>query len=90
LDVTLTSLSVIAAHLSLAASGATLPPPGDQVKEWPLVGEKLYASWSAAASNLEGWLEANHEQVEAFALEHVLEFTARGEGPAFMAGFPEP
>jgi predicted PurR-regulated permease PerM len=31
-----------------------LPPPGDQVRGWPLVGEQLYAAWSAAAANLEG------------------------------------
>jgi predicted PurR-regulated permease PerM len=50
---------------SLQSGEFHLPPPGDQVKEWPLVGEKLYTSWSAAASNLGGWLEANNEQVEA-------------------------
>jgi len=50
---------------SLEAGEFQLPPPGDGVKEWPLVGEKLYASWSAAASNLEGWLETNHDQVQS-------------------------
>ena len=49
---------------SVEAGEFALPPPGDQVKNWPFVGEELYASWSAAASNFEGWLEANHEQVE--------------------------
>lgn len=50
---------------SLQAGEFRLPPPGDQVKEWPLVGERLYASWSEAASNLEDWLEDNHEQVQS-------------------------
>lgn len=38
-------------------------PPNESVKEWPLVGEKLYANWASAASNLEGWLEEHHELV---------------------------
>lgn len=42
-----------------------LPPPGDKVKDWPLVGDKLYASWSAASQNIEGWLEAHNDQVQA-------------------------
>ena len=49
---------------SVESGEFVLPPPGDQVKDWPLVGEKVYATWSAAAANFEGWLEANHEQVE--------------------------
>ena len=30
-----------------------IPPPTENVKEWPLVGEKIYAVWSGAANNLE-------------------------------------
>ena len=50
---------------ALQSGQVEIPPPGDQVKDWPLVGEKLYSSWSAASQNLEGWLEANAEQVNA-------------------------
>jgi predicted PurR-regulated permease PerM len=31
----------------------TIPPPSENVKEWPVIGEKLYANWQAASSNLE-------------------------------------
>ena len=33
-----------------------LPAPTESVKEWPAVGEKVYAVWSSAATNLEGTL----------------------------------
>jgi len=39
-------------------------PPNEQVKDWPLVGEQIYAQWSAAAVNFEAWLESNHETVK--------------------------
>ena len=29
-----------------------IPPPGEAVKDWPLVGEKVYAIWAEASSNL--------------------------------------
>jgi predicted PurR-regulated permease PerM len=40
-------------------------PPNESVKDWPLVGNKVYAQWSAAAANFEGWLESNHEMVKS-------------------------
>jgi predicted PurR-regulated permease PerM len=39
-------------------------PPDEKVKDWPLVGDKIYAQWSAAAENFEDWLENNHEMVK--------------------------
>lgn len=40
-----------------------IQPPNESVKDWPLVGDKVYAQWSAAAVNFEAWLESNHEMV---------------------------
>jgi predicted PurR-regulated permease PerM len=31
----------------------TIPPPTEKVKEWPLIGEKLYETWQNASVNLE-------------------------------------
>ena len=41
-----------------------IAPPNESVKDWPLVGERVYAHWSSAASNFEGWLKANNEMVK--------------------------
>ena len=30
----------------------TIPPPTEKVKEWPIVGDKLYDTWYAASDNL--------------------------------------
>jgi len=51
-----------------AASGTfSVPPPDASVQEWPIIGERIYASWSLASTNLESWLSKNYEQVEALA-----------------------
>jgi predicted PurR-regulated permease PerM len=33
-----------------------IPPPAENVQEWPLIGEKLYTNWSSASSNLEDFI----------------------------------
>lgn len=40
------------------------PPPADQVKDWPLIGEKTYDAWSAFHENLASAFEKYNEQVK--------------------------
>ena len=42
----------------------TIPPPSASVKDWPLVGEKLFNAWSLASTNLEDALVQFKPQVE--------------------------
>lgn len=44
-----------------------VPPPTQNVKEWPLVGEKAYSLWSSAADNLENTLMTFKPQVKEYA-----------------------
>jgi predicted PurR-regulated permease PerM len=37
---------------SYDAGTFSIPPPSENVKEWPLVGEKLYGIWLAASDNI--------------------------------------
>lgn len=43
-----------------------IPPPPESVAQWPLVGERISAFWSLAASNLEAAVEALSPQLKAF------------------------
>lgn len=40
-----------------------IPPPTDQVSEWPLIGEKAYALWSSAHTDLKGTIEKLQPQI---------------------------
>ena len=42
----------------------SVPPPRDKVKDWPMVGEKVYSQWSEASENMTGFLQENKEQVK--------------------------
>lgn len=59
------SAQKIAAELK--AGTLTVAPPSDQVAQWPLIGKKVHALWSDAASNLEGTLSKHSEQIKAFS-----------------------
>ena len=42
--------------LEIHSGNIVLPSPTENVKQWPLVGEKVYALWNSAALNLESTL----------------------------------
>ncbi len=41
-----------------------IPVPSEDVKEWPVIGEKLYASWDLASHNLSEFVSQNREQIK--------------------------
>ena len=45
------------------AGTLSVPPPAETVKDWPLVGEKLYSGWTLASNNLEAALVKFKPQV---------------------------
>ena len=49
----------------LRAGTLTVPPPNPGVADWPVIGEKTYEIWSAAAANLEATAMEYAEQLRA-------------------------
>ena len=50
---------------SLDEGSVDIPPPDPSVADWPLIGEKTFAIWSDAASNLEATLNQFEPQLRA-------------------------
>ncbi len=44
-----------------------IPEPEEGVKEWPVIGERVYYVWDQAAHNLREFLKSNQDQLEKFA-----------------------
>lgn len=40
-----------------------VPPPADRVREWPLVGERLYTGWSSASEDLEHFIATRKDEI---------------------------
>ena len=40
-----------------------IPPPAETVKEWPLIGEKIYGAWSSASSDLENFIVKYKDEI---------------------------
>lgn len=47
----------------------TLPEPNPAIAQWPLVGERLYDTWSSAAEDLPAYLAENKAQLQNIALK---------------------
>ncbi|RLA06787.1 MAG: AI-2E family transporter [Gammaproteobacteria bacterium] len=49
----------------IAEGTVHIPPPSESVKEWPVVGKTIHASWALAAQNSTAWLQTNASMVKA-------------------------
>ena len=49
------------------ATSVTIPEPQESVKSWPLVGERAFAAWTAAAADLPAFIEELQPQLGNFS-----------------------
>lgn len=61
----------------------TIPPPTEQVKEWPLIGKKAYAFWDSASHNLRETLEPFKDDIKKMA-GSIFSALGSGLGTIFM------
>ena len=52
---------------SVQQNTVQIPPPGEGVKNWPIVGNKLYDIWSNASANLPGLIQTMQPKISALA-----------------------
>lgn len=48
------------------AGELVIPPPGEEVRDWPVVGHRVFEVWKSASLNLDKFIEDNKEQIIAF------------------------
>lgn len=47
----------------LDTNGLSVPQPDEKIKEWPIVGERVYEVWNDASMNLEQTIDNHREQL---------------------------
>ncbi len=70
-----------AAMTQVMQNGITIPPPTEQVREWPLIGERSYELWLSASQNLQETLAPFRNEIRSFAAKL---FGAMGSGLVTM------
>ena len=70
-------------HDAIEANTLALPAPNPKVAGWPIVGDRLYAGWSAAAADLPAFL-AKNRQLLMSAARKALALAASGAGAALI------
>ena len=51
---------------SFDAGTLSLPAPSEKVKDWPIIGDKIYALWISASADLAGFAEKYREQIAEY------------------------
>jgi predicted PurR-regulated permease PerM len=80
-DSTVRGLQYVAAELE--DGNARLPPPADDVADWPVVGPLVHEIWSSAASGLETTLNQFRPQLQAFG-QRALAFVGHSIASVFQ------
>ena len=70
-------------YSAFANNEITIKQPGPQIAEWPLIGERLFNAWSAAAQDLPAFLEKLQPQLGKFT-KYMLSLAASTAGALFM------
>jgi len=52
------------AYEKFETGSLTVPQPKPSVEEWPVVGERIFKAWNAAATNLPKFAEENRDQLK--------------------------
>jgi predicted PurR-regulated permease PerM len=71
------------AHEAFENNTISLPQPDARVAEWPLIGKKVYNTWSAAAENLSGFVKKNKEKLKNLS-KRALSLTANTLGSIML------
>jgi len=72
-----------ATYAAFQSGTVSVAPPAASVAEWPLIGEKLYAAWNLAASDLPALLAKLQPQLQNFA-QKALSAAASTAGAVLM------
>ena len=62
-----------------------IPPPTEQVKEWPVIGSKAYEYWHQASTNLTSLIADNREEVKGVLVKVMDLLASAGKGIVLFA-----
>ena len=57
-----------------------IPPPGENVKEWPVIGNQVYNAWTQASTDLNAYMADNPDKVKAISARVVDLIKSTGAG----------
>lgn len=71
---------------SIHADQLIVPVPNESVKEWPIVGEKIYAAWTEASIEKSSFILNHKEELKPIALKLISLISSAGKGILIFIG----
>ena len=63
-----------------------IPPPNESVKEWPIIGEKIYTTWTEASVEKSSFIMKHKEDLKPVALKLIALVSSAGKGILVFIG----
>jgi len=63
-----------------------LPAPNESVKEWPIVGERIYATWSEASTEKSSFIVKHKDELKPILLKSIALISSAGKGLIIFIG----
>lgn len=61
-----------------------IPVPNENVKDWPIIGEKIYQNWSDASNNLTLYITNHKNEIEPVVMKVLSLLSSAGSGVALL------
>jgi len=71
---------------AIHADQLEIPHPNESVKEWPIVGEKIYAAWTEVSANKSSFIIKHQDQIKPIALKMISLLSSVGKGLLIFIG----
>jgi len=68
------------------AGTLTIPPPQENTKEWPIIGDKVYTAWTEASKDMNVFVEKHREQIQPVLIQALGLVSSAGKGILMLLG----
>ncbi len=68
------------------AGTLTIPPPQENTKEWPIIGDKVFTAWTEASEDMNVFVEKHREQIQPVLIQALGLVSSAGKGILMLLG----
>lgn len=71
---------------AIHAEQLQVPQPNESLKNWPIIGEKIYSAWTEVSTNKSSFIVKHQDQLKAVALKIITLLSSVGKGILIFIG----
>jgi predicted PurR-regulated permease PerM len=64
----------------------TIPPPQENIKEWPIFGDKVFTAWTEASEDINVFVDKHRDQIQPVLIQLLGLLSSAGKGILMLLG----